>query len=67
MRSFIECIPCTEREYKRREPISADLTDVPGHLLSAVVTAFHADHEGHALRLVIDGRQIYPTKNKQEK
>jgi len=34
----------------------------PESILNALVMAFHSEHEGHKLRISIDGEQFYPPK-----
>lgn len=61
MRSFVECTRCLKMlEHQRRYPLRVDLSTTPDHLIAAMIVSLHAMHEGHELRMVIDGEQIFP-------
>ena len=60
VRLELECIPCSEvRNRHGKGPVRYE-ADLPDWLCAAAVIAFHSNHEGHTMKVVADGEQIYP-------
>lgn len=48
----VRCVACRGREVTHR--------GVPLALVGALTLCFHAEHEGHPLELLLDGKRLHP-------
>ena len=58
--SYVECLRCLKAlERNQKVPVRMEL----GEHKELMLLAFHSNHEGHELRIVMDGQQIFPPEN----